>query len=250
MRQTYARGRIQTFNYNALAAALTIVWLAAAALPRLACAQATSAGPGIRAGARAVMPAPAHDRDRDALRDRQRAAGRASAKGVPRNELAVFDHFLDAHPDVRRDLANHPDLMTEPKYLDHHPDLHEFLLGHPGAREQALANPGIFVKQERRFSRWESTHPNDTELGNLDRFLDAHPEIAKEIRTKPGLLDDEHYRKAHPGPDDFLRSHPGVLEQAHANPGALVRHERAYDARSDSERGDGAADGRGERDRD
>jgi hypothetical protein len=50
----------------------------------------------------------------------------------------------------------------------------------------------------------------DAQRGALDRFLDAHPEIAREVGDRPTAINDPRFLHEHPELQAFLESHPLV----------------------------------------
>src|SRR5713226_1520182 len=48
------------------------------------------------------------------------------------------------------------------------------------------------------------------ELGRFDQFLDAHPEIARDVRRDPALINNNDFVEDHPQLREFLKTHPGV----------------------------------------
>jgi len=58
----------------------------------------------------------------------------------------------------------------------------------------------------------------DTQRGALDRFLDSHPEIAREVVDHPATMNDANFLHDHPEMQAFLESHPLVK----ADPRAFI----------------------------
>jgi len=102
---------------------------------------------------------------------------------ITRRELRNFDRFLDSHPDIEADLRKNPSLVDNQQYLNEHPALRDFLTEHPGVREELKETPRYFMRRERRFER-RGGDITRGELRNFDRFLDAHPEIAEDLKEK------------------------------------------------------------------
>ena len=75
-----------------------------------------------------------------------------------KQEVAAFDHFLDQHPDINRELRQNPSLVNDPAYRQRHPELGEFLQNHPRVREELRENPKRFMQRERRHERYEQRH--------------------------------------------------------------------------------------------
>ena len=70
---------------------------------------------------------------------------------------------------------------------------------------------------------------NRTELNNFDRYLDDHPEVARELRNKPSLIDNPNWLAQHPSTQQFLNNHPGVRQQLAQNPNRFVNREERYE---------------------
>ncbi len=75
---------------------------------------------------------------------------------VTRGELLRFDTFLDAHPQIDRELRADPRLVDNRQYVASHPELGEFLKSHPGVREEIRENPRAFMKREGKFEKGEA----------------------------------------------------------------------------------------------
>jgi len=71
------------------------------------------------------------------------------------------------------------------------------------------------------------------ELARFDQFLDSHPEIAKDLRKKPSLVNDDKFLKKHPALQIYLQDHPGIREEIKENPKAFMLAENRYDRRED-----------------
>ena len=72
-------------------------------------------------------------------------ATNSRADGITRQELSNFDHFLNNHDKIARDLRSNPNLVNDPAYLRRHPDLKDFLSSHHGVRDELRTNPGRFL---------------------------------------------------------------------------------------------------------
>jgi hypothetical protein len=80
-----------------------------------------------------------------------------------------FDSYLDAHPDVARDLRKDPRLIDDPRFVRNHPELHGYLQKHPEMTEDFRAHPDRFMHREHRYdrseSRWDRRHDHDGDRG-------------------------------------------------------------------------------------
>src|SRR5437588_12286791 len=67
------------------------------------------------------------------------------------------------------------------------------------------------------------------ELANFDRFLDTHPEIAKQLQANPSLINNPEWVENHPDLRAFLASHPGVREEIQETPRFFMQRERRFE---------------------
>src|SRR5437899_7947792 len=97
-----------------------------------------------------------------------------------------FDRFLDTHPEIAKQLQANPSLINNPEWVENHPDLRAFLASHPGVREEIQETPRDRKNRQLSSGHFDNRHadvsPDNTsqELANFDRFLDTHPDIAKQ----------------------------------------------------------------------
>lgn len=63
----------------------------------------------------------------------------------------------------------------------------------------------------------------------FDQFLDSHPEVAKDLRGNPSLVDDQQFVSSHPGLKEFLESHPNIRKEIKAHPEAFMNKEKKYE---------------------
>jgi phage-related protein len=149
-----------------------------------------------------------------------------------------MDRFMDAHPEIAEQLRKDPSLVDDKKFVASHAALQQFLADHPGVREEYKENPNAFMHDEQRYDRREDRASGRdvtrTELANMDRFMDAHPEIAEQLRKDPSLVDDKKFVASHTALQQFLADHPGVREEYKENPNAFMHEEQHYDQRGNS----------------
>src|ERR1051326_4402956 len=125
---------------------------------------------------------------------------------ITHRELANFDHFLDGHPAIERELTHKPGLVNDSRYINSHPELKEFLATHPGVREEIKETPRYFMERERRFDK-SGKDITRAEVAGFDQFLDKHPAIDKELRNDPALIRNPEYLSRHPELREFLNLH-------------------------------------------
>jgi len=180
------------------------------------------------------------DRDRDMDRDRDHRVGDSD---VTRRELRNMDEFMDGHPEIAEQLRKDPSLVNNQKFVAGHPALQQFLADHPGVREEYKENPNAFMHQEERFDQREDRQfggDRDVtrgELRNMDAFMDAHPEIAEQLKKDPSLVNNKQFVANHPVLQQFLADHPGVREEYKENPNAFMQREDRFDQREDRQFG-------------
>src|SRR5437867_742722 len=156
---------------------------------------------------------------------------------ITRQELANFDRFLDTHPEIAKQLQANPSLINNAEWMENHPDLRAFLASHPGVREEIQETPRFFMVRSLRVVDHQipphTPNPDITrqELANFDRFLDTHPEIAKQLQANPSLINNAEWMENHPDLRAFLASHPGVREEIQETPRFFMQRERRFENR-------------------
>ena len=160
---------------------------------------------------------------------------------LTRHEVATFDQFLDQHPDIDQQLRSNPSLVNNADFVENHPDLGKFLAGHPEVREELKENPSNFMHREQRFdmreeSREHNSNPdlNRKQVATFDQFLDQHPDIDRQLRSNPSLVNNADFVGDHPDLGKFLASHPEVREELKENPGNFMHREQRFDSREES----------------
>ena len=169
-----------------------------------------------------------------------------------RRQLADFDRFLDAHPEVASQLRQDPSLVNSPEFVENHSELQQYLQQHPEVREEIKENPNAFMNREQRYERHDADsdrHDNDNdrnrdrdttrgELASFDHFLDSHPELAEKLRQDPSLISNHKFVSHSHALRDYLKEHPEVREELKENPNAFLRQEQRFDRRDDVRDGD------------
>jgi phage-related protein len=152
---------------------------------------------------------------------------------------STMDQFLDNHPEIAEQLRKNPALIDNKEFVENHSALQQFLAAHPELRQEFKSDPNAFMRREERFDRREDSMRGDpdvnrTELANMDRFMDGHPEIAEQLRKNPALVNNKVFVESHPALQQFLASHPGVREEYRENPSAFMHQEQRFDHREDA----------------
>jgi hypothetical protein len=197
------------------------------------------------------------DRDLDATRNRDFDRRSNPNPDLTNREVATMDDFLDRHQDVAKTLEKKPELVNDRRYLKHHKDLDEFLSEHPAVREEVRENPSYFIHRENRYEarnfdrdvpdrdrdrvrdndRYRATRDLDgdlskKELQDMDRFLDKHKKIEKDLQRNPSLVNDRDYLKHHKSLDSFFSKNPKVSDEMRENPSAFMQKERRLETRN------------------
>jgi hypothetical protein len=142
----------------------------------------------------------------------------AQTEDASRLEIDNFNRFLEGHQEVAVQLHNTPWLVDNPEYLRDHPELKSYLQDHPGVRQSISENPVAFMKEDAQRS----------ELAQFSRFLDAHPDIAEQLRRDPKLADGHNFMQAHPDLRTYLDEHQTVKVALHENTTTFMQEEEGY----------------------
>jgi hypothetical protein len=84
-----------------------------------------------------------------------------------------------------------------------------------------IAGPGRSVAYSEDVSR--------EQVRELDRFLDDHPWVERDLRHDPSLVNDGDYLDDHRSLREFLDDHPSIRRALRQDPWAVLRRERRYD---------------------
>jgi hypothetical protein len=159
---------------------------------------------------------------------------------ITRRDIAEMDHFLDEHPEIAQQLRKDPSLIDNRKWVSDHPALQEYLQNHPQISATFRANPNLFMRDEERYDR-ETSDRNISrrDIVDMDRFLDAHPEIAEQLKKDPSLIDNRQWVANHPALQEYLKTHIDVSAAFRAHPDQFMRDEDRYDQNGDHFGGSG-----------
>ena len=137
-------------------------------------------------------------------------------------QLRRFDHFLQEHPRIARELSERPGRVNDPRYRDDHPELRDWLRDHPQVADLLRENPDGFMDRERHFQQYNGDFTSgDTrrgELAHFDWFLDSHPEIRRDLMHRPELALRDEYLDHHRDLRAYLDKHPAVRQTLRDNP--------------------------------
>src|SRR5437660_2830923 len=154
---------------------------------------------------------------------------------ITRRDRANADRSLATHPEIAKQLQANPSLINNPEWVENHPDLRAFLASHPGVREEIQETPRFFMERERRFENSENRpgNPNPDitrqELANFDRFLDTHPEIAKQLQANPSLINNPEWVENHPDLSAFQHTPALQRHENHETPRLFMQREQRFE---------------------
>ena len=74
------------------------------------------------------------------------------------------------------------------------------------------------------------------EVASFDGFLDQHPQIERDLRAHPGLVDDRAYLQQHPELRDYLHDHPAVRQDLRQHSQRFMKRERQWERREHHQR--------------
>jgi hypothetical protein len=90
-------------------------------------------------------------------------------------------------------------------------------LGVP-ARAQSTASAHGYVS-----AQVQANDSNRADVAQFREFLDAHPEIAEQLRTNNSLINKKNFVKHHSDLKNFLHDNPGVRDAARQDPNAFMQ---------------------------
>jgi hypothetical protein len=165
---------------------------------------------------------------------------------APQNEAASmdqlrdFNHFMQDHPEIARDLRQRPGIVNDRGYVDNHPALRDWLNDHPSAAAAFRENPDDFMARERHFDQYSNDFSSgDTrrgELAHFDWFLDSHPEVRTDLMRHPDLALSDRYEADHPELRAFLDRHPIVRDDLRNDPRGFMDREQRLESENYQDR--------------
>jgi hypothetical protein len=151
--------------------------------------------------------------------------------GNGQGAVGRFDRgYLDEHPEVAQQLAKDPSLADNPQYLASHPDLQKYLTNHPQVQQDLANHPNQFMGRENGLNggygagNGYGAHT----IGNTDKFLASHPEMAQQLNHDPKLIDNQEYLTKHPELQQYLQNHPHAEQRWQSHPRSYMRRADRY----------------------
>src|SRR5215469_12424527 len=191
----------------------------------------------------------AADRDRTRMNTNPNSAPTNPNPDLTTQEVSRMDQFLDDHPDIEKQLEKKPSLIDDKGYLDHHKDLARFLDEHPQIRGEFAENPRYFMQRQNQFEgtaadrdavttdrdRDRDLDLKDKDLADMDKFLDKHKSIAKDLDKEPSRANNAKYLDRHKDLRKFFDEHEQARTEFAQNPQHFMEREHEFQ-RHDSHR--------------
>jgi hypothetical protein len=117
------------------------------------------------------------------------------------NPAARWQRFLDENTDFARRYRENPNIIRDPRVVDDEPGLRAFFANNPEVRRYAY-------NDRREMGRSDMDGDMDSANGDMSGFLATHPGLARQLRDRPGLINDPRFVQNHPNLDWYLRNHP------------------------------------------
>src|SRR6516162_4608052 len=149
-----------------------------------------------------------------------------------REEFRSFEQFLSSHPWIAEKLRKDPTLANNSDFLNDNKELRNFLNAHPFVQADLKQDPRALMQREQQFERWErervaaSGDARDASVAEFNQFLSNHPWIAKKLKEKPSLANDQDFLHDNPELHDYLSAHPVLQQEFRSNPRRVMN--RAY----------------------
>lgn len=161
-----------------------------------------------------------------------------SNSAVSPEDVARMNQFLEDHRDIAKQLEKDPLLVTDHKYLDKHKDLRRFFDENVRLREVFADNPQYFTARNSHlrsagsFETAPGTELTDHDLAEMEKFLQKHKDIAKQLRTNSWMGKEPQYLQHHKDLRRFFDEHPHVQEEFDENPRAFMRQQAEFERRA------------------
>src|SRR5258708_5925074 len=118
------------------------------------------------------------------------AGAMTAASAIAAGPVARFDNgYLDEHPEVAERMGRDPRLVDNPRFLATHPGIDQYFKNHPEIREELQNHPDRFMAREHYYER-RGERNGSRPLATTHRYMDSHPEEAKQLGKKHALIDN------------------------------------------------------------
>jgi hypothetical protein len=153
-----------------------------------------------------------------------------SHAGVTPEDVARMNQFLEDHRDIAKQLQKDPLLVTDHKFLDKHKELRRFFDQNIRLREVFAEDPGFFA----RVTSGSGTAADESavnanltgrDLLEMERFLQKHKDIAKDLTKDPMLVKNPQFLEHHKDLRRFFDEHAHIQEEFDINPRYFMQRE-------------------------
>jgi hypothetical protein len=131
-----------------------------------------------------------------------------SADDAVQKELLTLDRLLDTNPKLEETLRNNLDQLTEQAFRAKNPEVDALLKRQPNLARALKTERHYFV--HRAVARIANTRVLRADAVALDKFLSAHPDIAKALAKRPGQIVEPDFLIKNPQLADFFEKHPAL----------------------------------------
>jgi hypothetical protein len=154
----------------------------------------------------------------------------SSDRDVRNRNLAEFQKFAGAHPEIAEQLRKDPALVKSRGFVNGYPEFRTFLQQHPELSSEMRQNPDAFMQQENRFDGHADQRGFDggRNAERFQRFLDDHPEIAEQIRRDHSLAVNRDFVENHPELKGFYQANPDVRDRMQQDPNGFMKQEDRF----------------------
>ena len=130
-----------------------------------------------------------------------RSSGNIERAGSPADK---WHRFLKHNPNFAQRYRENPGIVNDENVVDNEPELRELFRTDPEVRRYAY--------NERHMGRADRDGDGDmaSANGDMSGFLATHPGLARQLRDRPGLINDPQFAQNHPNLDQYLRNHPNA----------------------------------------
>jgi hypothetical protein len=108
-----------------------------------------------------------------------------------------WNRFLNQNPNFAERYRQNPDIVNDNSVMNDEPAVREFFRTNPEVRRYAYNERGQTGRSDM-----------DSANGDMSGFLATHPGLARQLRDRPGLINDPQFVQNHPNLDRYLRNHP------------------------------------------
>ena len=113
-----------------------------------------------------------------------------------------WNRLLEANPNFAERYRQNPSIMNDSNLANDEPEIREFMRTNPDVRP-------YIERQARNSDRYGNDRDEDLRGDTgLENFMASHPNIARQLRDNPSLINDQQFVRNHPNLHEYLRNHP------------------------------------------